>query len=219
MATWSASTTEVSQWGAPPTVAPAAAIFLHGRARSPQDVLALAARISLPSLACLAPAAPEGSWYPQSFLAPRAQNQPWLDRALARVEALVGALGRLGHAPERLALVGFSQGACLAAEYVLRHPRRWGALIAFTGGLIGPPGLRWPAGGDLVGTPVLLATADPDAWVPVSRVRETAEVFRAMGATVDERVYPGLEHAVNDEEIEAARALLAPLVTVPAASR
>ena len=109
---------------------------------------------------------------------------------------------------ERQALMGFSQGACLASEYVWRHPGRWGALIAFTGGLIGPPGTTWEARGDLLGTPVLLTTSDVDAWVPLDRVKQTATVFRAMGAAVDERVYPGMDHVVSDDEIALARPLL-----------
>ncbi len=174
-------------------------------------MLELASRIALPALACVAPAAPANTWYPEGFMAPLEKNQPHLDEALARVDSLVLALAAIGHAPENIAFVGFSQGACLACEYVFRHPRRYGALVALTGGLIGPAGELKPPAGDLNGTPVLLATADPDAWVPVARVRETAEVFRRMNARVDERVYPGLEHGVNDEEIAAARAVLMPL--------
>jgi phospholipase/carboxylesterase len=209
----------LGRWGAlAGPGAAAAAIFLHGRGRNPDDVLELAARIGLPALACVAPAAPQNTWYPDGFMAPLEKNQPHLENALGRVDALVRALMAVGHAPERIAFVGFSQGGCLACEYVFQNPRRWGALVAFTGGLIGAPGELRPPAGDLNGTPVLLATADPDAWVPVGRVRETAEAFRRMNARVDERIYPGLEHAVNDDEMAAARALLMPL-SVSAASR
>ena len=190
----------------------AVALFLHGRGRNPADVLTLAERLALPGLSCLAPAAPGGTWYPQSFLAPFAENQPHLDHALARVASWVAEFEARGYPPERVALVGFSQGACLASEFVRRHPRRWGALVAFTGGVIGPDAQNWTPSGHLGGTPVLLASADPDAWVPPERVRQTAVLFRAMGGSVDERIYPGLEHAVNEDEIDAARALLAPLL-------
>jgi len=147
------------------------------------------------------------------------RNQPHLDRALARLDALVVALGEKGHPPERIAWVGFSQGACLACEYVLRHPRRWGALVAFTGGVIGPAGMPLAPTGDLAGTPVLLATADPDPWVPLNRVSETATLFRAMNGVVAEQVYPGLGHEVSDDEIRAARALLSPWLTGAGAAR
>jgi phospholipase/carboxylesterase len=152
-------------------------------------------------------------------MAPVERNQPHLDRALARLDALVAALGACGHPPARVAWVCFSQGACLACEYVLRHPQRWGAVVAFTGGVLGPAGARLAPTGDLGGTPVLLATADPDPWVPVGRVRETSELFRAMNAAVDERVYPGLGHEVSDEEIQAARALLSSRLTAAGGAR
>lgn len=197
--------------GAPLGEASAAAILLHGRNRSPEEMIDLAVRLDLPGFAYLAPAAPDASWYPVSFLAPVAENEPRLSRALEQVDGVVRALTRRGFARERLVLVGFSQGACLACEYLFRNPARWGALVAFTGGLIGPPGTAWAPSGYLGGTPVLLAGSDVDAWVPLERVTRSAEVFRTMGGAVEERVYPGREHVVCDDEILAARALLAPL--------
>jgi phospholipase/carboxylesterase len=198
--------------GPSPADAGATTLLLHGRGRTPAEMLALAERIALPEMSYAAVPAAGGSWYPQSFLAPVERNQPHLGWALGRIEAVVSELGARGLAEERIALLGFSQGACLAVEYVFRHPSRWGALIALTGGLIGPPGTAWERTGDVRRTPVLLATSDIDAWVPLERVKQTAEVFRAMGGAVDLRVYPGMEHIVNDDEIAAARDLLAPLV-------
>ena len=120
------------------------------------------------------------------------------------VDALIGA-----HEPERLVLGGFSQGACLAAEYALRHPRRFGGLLLYTGGAIGPPGTTWPVRGSFAGTPAYLGTADPDGTgVPVERVRETAELPRAQDAAVTLDVFPGMDHLVNDQEIAAGRELI-----------
>jgi len=195
------------------------AIFLHGRGRTPDDVLALADRLALPSLCALAPAAPGFTWYPESFLAPLEKNRPQLDVALSRIRRLVEALAERGVGPERVALVGFSQGACLATELVLGHPVKYGALLAFTGGFIGPPELRRDPRGDLDGMPALFTTGDPDSWVPVSRVRETGALFEAMGARVDVRIYPGREHGVNDDEIAAARVILSKWLSESAASR
>jgi phospholipase/carboxylesterase len=180
-------------------------ILLHGRGRDAADVLTLAHRMQLGTAAAvIAPDAPERTWYPQSFLAPFADNEPYLSEALATVDELV----RGAPDPSRLVLGGFSQGACLAAEYALRNPRRYGGLLLFTGGYIGPPGWFPARSGSFLGTPVFMGVADPDDWVPVWRVHETASVLGALGASVDMRVYAGMDHLVNDEEIALARELI-----------
>lgn len=194
----------VDRRGPDPADARAVCVLLHGRGRDTADVLSLAERIGDPDVAFLAPAARESTWYPQSFLAPLDANQPHLDSALATVGALLDTLGDLA----RVVLGGFSQGACLAAEYALRHPRRYGGLLLYTGGAIGPPGTAWPDRGSFAGTPAYLGTADPDDWVPVERVRETAALLKAQDARVTLQVFPGMDHLVNDEEIAAGRALL-----------
>jgi predicted esterase len=189
-----------------PDVAEARAVvmLLHGRGRDARDVLELADRIGLDDVAYLAPEAEGRTWYPQSFIAPLADNEPWLTRALDAV----GALARSVADPARLVLGGFSQGACLAAEYALRDPRRYGGLLLYTGGFIGPPGSAPARTGDFAGTPAFLGTSHPDAWVPLERVRETAESLQALGADVTTRVYEGMDHLVNDEEIAAGRELI-----------
>jgi phospholipase/carboxylesterase len=195
--------------------AAAVALLLHGRGGSADDMLALARRLELPGMAYLALPAPGGTWYPERFLAPLARNQPHLDRALARIERTVCALEARGRPRARIALVGFSQGACLACTYLFRHPARWGALAALTGGLIGPPETTFPISGSFAGTPALFATADPDAWVPVERVRQTVDLYRAMQAEVDLRVYLGAEHLVTDDAVRATQELLARLLDPP----
>jgi predicted esterase len=194
----------VARLGPDPAAARAVCVLLHGRGRDAADVLSLAERIGLPDVAFLAPAARDNTWYPLSFLAPLEQNEPHLSSALATVGALLGALGDL----ERVVLGGFSQGACLAAEYALRHPRRYGGLLLYTGGAIGPPGTEWPARGSFAGTPAYLGTSDPDAWVPAERVRETAALLRAQDAQVAAELFPGQDHLVNDAEIAAGRELI-----------
>jgi phospholipase/carboxylesterase len=193
----------VARRGPEPEAARAVVILLHGRGRDPEDVLSLADRIGDPDVAFLAPAAEGNTWYPQSFLAPLPENEPYLSSALGVVDALVHGVDA-----ERLVLGGFSQGACLAAEYALRHPRRYGGLLLYTGGAIGPPGTTWPARGSFAGTPAYLGTADPDDWVPVERVRETAALLRAQDAEVALDVFGGMDHLVNDQEIAAGRALI-----------
>jgi phospholipase/carboxylesterase len=191
----------------------AATVLLHGRNRDPNDMLDLAERVALPGMPFVAIPAHAGTWYPESFLAPLARNEPHLGWALARVESVVCELEREGAARGRIAIVGFSQGACLACEYVFRTPTRWGAVAALTGGLIGPPETEWVPTGALAGTPLLLATSDVDAWVPLDRVAATEKVFRSMGGAVDFRVFAGREHLVSDDEVVLTRALLAPLLS------
>ena len=194
--------------GAPLASCRAAAILVHGRGRGPEEMLGLAARLELPEVAYLAPAAAGASWYPQSFLAPREQNEPLLSHALAAYDAIVRDVLASGVPRERLVLLGFSQGACLTAEYALGRPARYGGLVLFTGGLIGPPGTAWAAEGTFAGAPVLIGGSSADAFVPEWRMRESAAVFRAMGAAVQEQIYAGADHIVSDGELAAARVIV-----------
>jgi predicted esterase len=194
--------------GPQPQRADATLVLLHGRGAAADDMIALHRALGLPNVAALAPQAAGYTWYPQSFLAPLQANQPYLDSALRRVDSIVTDLLSRGIAGERIAMLGFSQGACLTCEYVARHPRRYGAVIAFTGGLIGPPATPRDYRGSLQGTPVFLGTSDPDPHVPFERVEETADVLTRMGASVDLRRYPGMPHTINQEELDAARALV-----------
>ena len=201
--------------GAPVASARAVVVLLHGRNAAPQNILEIVPRLACRDVAYLAPAAPGRTWYPQSFMAETPQNEPSLSASLRVVPTLVAALNDAGTPSARIVLMGFSQGACLAAESAVRHPARYGAVVAFTGGLIGPPGASWDYGGSFDGTPVLLACSDVDAHVPASRVHESAVVFRRMGAEVTECLYPGLGHVINDDEMARARRLIEG-VTVPA---
>jgi predicted esterase len=158
--------------------------------------------------AAIAPQAHANSWYPQSFLAPLHANQPFLDSALSVLESIVADLLAQEIPSQRIAILGFSQGACLSAEFVARHPRHYGAVIAFTGGLIGPPGTPRNYAGSLASTPVFLGCGDPDPHVPFERVVETQQVLQSMGAAVELRRYPGMPHTINQDELEEARRLL-----------
>jgi phospholipase/carboxylesterase len=197
--------------------APAALILLHGRGASARDILALGEAIAPPTWALVAPQAAGHTWYPNSFLAPRAHNEPYLSSALTRVgEVLAGVLAT-GLSAERVAIAGFSQGACLSSEFVGRHPRRYRALLAFTGGLIGPLGEPITLSGELAGTPVLLSSGDPDSHVPWQRVEQSAQLLTGIGAHVSLRRYPGRPHTVSQADIDEARALLASTDTPPTA--
>ena len=199
--------------GPPPAAARLGAILIHGRGASAEDILGLAHELAIPDISYLAPQADGHTWYPYSFLSPIAQNEPGLSSALLVIEGLVAHLGQHGLPPERVVLMGFSQGACLTLEFAARHARRYAAIAAFSGGVIGPPGTVRDYAGAFAGTPAFLGCSDIDAHIPVERVRESAEIFRGMGATVDERIYPGMGHTINQAEIDAVRQLLAPPVT------
>jgi len=199
----------VLQSGAPLETADLAMVLLHGRGGSAEDILQLGSALHLPNVAYVAPQAAGHTWYPLSFLAPRNANEPYLSSALVKIESLVHNLEQSGLGRERIVVAGFSQGACLATEFVASHPARYGALIAFTGGLIGPPGsLQTSPSGELKGTPALLCSGDPDPHVPWARVEESAAILSAMGAAVTTKRYPGRPHTVTQEELELARNLL-----------
>lgn len=202
-------TQPVAHAGQPLDQAQAALILLHGRGASAADIMLLAEELASPAYAYLAPQAANNTWYPYTFLAPMQQNEPWLSSALARVGEVVAMVEAAGIAAERIVLGGFSQGACLASEFMARNARRYGGLLAFSGGLIGPPGAPRTYAGSLDGTPVFLGCSDVDAHIPKARVEETATVLENMGAQVTMRLYPGMGHTINTDEITYARALLA----------
>ncbi|HVT88326.1 MAG TPA: dienelactone hydrolase family protein [Tepidisphaeraceae bacterium] len=183
-------------------------LLIHGRGASPEDMIELYEELNVPHCAALAPEAAGRTWYPHSFLAPLEANQPYLDSALNRIESIVAELLSRNIPSSRIALLGFSQGACLTLEFAARHPRVYGAVIGFTGGLIGPAGTDRDYPGSLAGTPVFLGAGDPDPHVPFERVLETEQTFKKMGAAVELRRYPGLPHTINRDEFDAARALI-----------
>jgi predicted esterase len=190
-----------------------AAVLIHGRGADAASILRLAEAIDAPDCAWLAPQAAHNTWYPQRFIAPFADNEPYLSSALNRIDTLVEQIRTAGIPDERIALIGFSQGACLATEYAARNARRWGLIGGLSGGLIGPPGTVFEYPGSLDGTPVLLGCSDVDPHIPVERVHETRNALQALGAAVDERIYPGMGHSVNDEEITWLRESLRQLAT------
>jgi predicted esterase len=198
--------------GAPLGSAPVV-ILVHGRGAGPKNILDLAARFERPGFTYLAPAAAGNTWYPFSFMAEIEKNEPGLSSALDVLARLVDEAIAAGVTSERIVLAGFSQGACLTSEFAARHARRYGGVLVFTGGLVGPEGTARDYAGSFAGTPVFLGCSDIDGHVPKTRVDETAAVFTRMGAQVDERIYPGMAHIVNDDEIAAAQALLDALAT------
>jgi predicted esterase len=183
-------------------------ILVHGRGASASEILSLAGEMYYPELAYLAPQAAGHTWYPNSFLAPLAENEPWLSSALKKIKGIVDSLVSSGIPRRKIVVAGFSQGACLSTEFVARHADQYGGLIAFTGGLIGPPGTHFHYPGSLKGMKAFLGSGDPDPHVPWQRVEASAEVLSGMGANVTSRRYPGMPHTIIDAEIESARPII-----------
>jgi predicted esterase len=193
--------------GAPLGTAPVV-IMVHGRNAAPANILDLGRRFERPNFTYLAPAAAGRTWYPFSFMAPLADNEPGVSSGLAVLQGLVERVEASGIVRSRIVLAGFSQGACLVSEFALRHASRFGGVLVFSGGAIGPAGTVRDISGTFEGAPVFLGCSDQDAHVPEQRVRETADLFTRHGASVTLRIYPGMGHLVNDDEIAFARNLL-----------
>ena len=194
--------------GPTPSAARVTMIMIHGRGASAEDMLGLAGELETADVAFLAPQAAGRTWYPYTFLSPVEDNEPGITSALNVIARLVDGLVAQQIPHSRIAIFGFSQGACLSLEFAARHPRRYRAIVGLSGGLIGPPGTPRDYPGSLDGSPVFLGCSDIDAHIPLARVGETADVFRRMGAAVDERIYPRMAHTVNDDEITALKSLL-----------
>jgi phospholipase/carboxylesterase len=181
-----------------------AIIMVHGRGANAESIISLSSRLELKDTTVFAPRATHQSWYPYSFLAPAEENQPALDSALELLNGLVQELLEQGLGAEDIYFLGFSQGACLSLEYVSRHGKRYGGVIAFTGGLIGEELVAANYLGDFGGTPFLITTGDPDPHVPVARVEDTVNILRNMNGNVMLKIYPGRPHSILPEELELA---------------
>ncbi|MBS0253060.1 MAG: alpha/beta hydrolase [Proteobacteria bacterium] len=201
-------TTNVIRAGAPLGAARAAMILVHGRGASAEGMLGFVDAFEADDIAYVAPQARSGSWYPQSFMAPIAQNEPHLSNALKTLSDVVADVERQGVPPEKMVLLGFSQGACLALEFAARNARRFGGVVGLSGGLIGPEGTPRTYAGSLAATPVFLGCSDVDFHIPLKRVNESAEVLKTLGGTVTEIIYPGMGHTIVQDEVEHVKKIL-----------
>ena len=202
----------VKHAGAPLRVADAAVVLLHGRGATAESILELADEFHVHGVAAIAPQAQYNRWYPQSFMAPLDANEPELSSALAAVDDVLDTVVEAGIPRERIVLLGFSQGACLATEYVARNPRRYGGLVALSGGLIGPQGMDFEHTGSRAETPAFFGCSDVDPHIPKERVEESAAVFERLDGDVTTRLYEGMAHTINGDEVAWVEALLTRLV-------
>ena len=194
--------------GEPLATARAAMILVHGRGASAADIMTLGAELMHPGVAYFAPQAAGNAWYPNPFTSPIESNEPYLSSALEVVGSLLATIEKSVPA-DRIILLGFSQGACLTLEFAARHARRYGAVVGLSGGLIGPDGAPRDYPGSFDGMPAFMGCSDVDPHIRKDRVIEAAEMYRRMGAKVTAKLYPGMGHTVNEDEIKAVLEIVA----------
>lgn len=195
--------------GVAPGRARGALILTHGRGATAESILSLGDALGAADFAVYAPQASGNTWYPYSFLSPIEMNEPGITSGIQVLADVVASIEGEGIPADRIVLAGFSQGACLTLEFSARNARRYGAVAAFSGGLIGPDGTPRNYTGSLDGTPVFIGCSDVDGHIPLERVHHSADVLKSLGATLDARIYPGMGHTINDDEVQAVRALVA----------
>ncbi len=183
-------------------------VMVHGRGATAEDIISLAAHLNVEEFSLLAPQATTNAWYPYSFIAPSSRNEPWLTSALDLLKSIVAEIESKGIKTDNIYFLGFSQGACLVLEFLARNAKRYGGAIAFTGGLIGEEMAEDKYVGDFSAMPIFIGTSDPDSHVPLPRVHESVDILRNMSADVRLKVYPGMGHTINEEELVEARTVL-----------
>ena len=183
-------------------------VMVHGRGATAHNIMSLADHLSVENFTLVAPQAPNHTWYPYSFLAPQSQNQPSLGKALEQLDDILKMAEKAGVENEKIFFLGFSQGACLALEYATRNAKKYGGIIAFTGGLIGDKIIAENYHGNFNGTKIYIGSSDPDPHVPIYRVQETETILKQMGAEVDVDIFPGMGHTIVQEEIDKAIRIL-----------
>lgn len=198
----------VIHYGALLNEAIAVMIMIHGRGASAHDILSLAYEIALPDIAYIAPQAKGNTWYPYSFLSPINQNEPGLSFGLSVIDSIVEMLLDKGFSSEQIYLLGFSQGACLSLEYAARNTRKYGGVFGLSGGLIGEALDQNSYSGNLYGAEVFLGCSDVDPHIPLQRVNETETIYKELNAKVTKRIYNGMPHTVNQDEIEFIKAII-----------
>jgi phospholipase/carboxylesterase len=185
-----------------------ALIMIHGRGATAEDILSLADYLAVDDYALIAPQATNNTWYPFSFLALPQQNEPWLSSALSLLNEIVKDLNNENITTDHIYFIGFSQGACLTLEFVTRNAKRYGGVVAFTGGLIGNKIYPENYKGDFENTSVFIGSSNPDPHIPVQRVKASADIMQSMHAKVTTKVYDNMGHTINEDEIQNANRLI-----------
>lgn len=191
-------------------------ILLHGRGATAQSMVGLAQALYVQGTRFLMPQAFQNRWYPKTAFGPVEPNEPDLSSALQVIGDLITELQASGVSQEQIVLGGFSQGACLAAEYLTRNPARLGGLFIFSGALIGPPGESRQTNEGLEGMPIFIGGSDNDPWVRKDLFHEAERILRIQGAEVFLIIYPGMGHTVNEDEIQRVKSMISGVKGLPA---
>ncbi|WP_273837192.1 dienelactone hydrolase family protein [Halococcus sp. PRR34] len=198
--------------GAPFDVAEAALVLVHGRGATAQSIVQMADEFHQDGVAYLAPQAARNTWYPNAFTAPVESNEPGRMSGLQAIDDAVSTANEAGIPTDRVMVLGFSQGACLASEFVARNPMRYGGLAVLSGALIGDIVDQDDYDGDLEGMSVFLGCSDVDPHIPENRVHESAAIFEQLNGDVTKRLYEGMGHGINQDEIDQVSTMVAGLV-------
>lgn len=196
--------------GAPARGADVALVVLHGRGATGQGAINLFEPLYRHGVTVLAPEAYRGRWFPRSPTAPLAANEPWLSSSVDRVETCLERVRRIGIPPEKTVVVGFSQGACVAAAWAVHHPRRYGAVGVLSGVLPGSVEdvQGWPepkhqhsegAVSSLENTLMYVGCGADDPHLSLEDVEATAAALEALGGAVDLEITHETGHAVSEE--------------------
>lgn len=188
--------------GVPLDQAKKVAIMIHGRGASAESIVSLRAYLDLDDFALLAPEAIGGTWYPYSFMAPDEANAKALKKAIGQLKELIANLYSLGFKSEQIYFIGFSQGACLSLDFAARNAKKYGGVVAFTGGLIGEEIKKANYTGDFEGTQVFIGSSYKDMHVPLSRIEESVKVLEEMGAKVSPMIFQDQQHTIRQDETE-----------------
>ncbi|RMG74208.1 MAG: phospholipase [Chloroflexi bacterium] len=189
-----------------------AMVIMHGRGGTNHQALALSDYLNVPGFAFLAPQAANHSWYPHRFIAPRKSNEPYLSSALNALHDVIKHIEAQGIPTSKIMLLGFSQGACLCGEYAARHPKRYGGVMILSGGLIGTDDELTGYKGSLDNTPIFLGCSDVDEHIPEKRVHQSAEILKKLDGNVETRIYPGMGHTINNEELNVVKSIMEQVV-------
>jgi predicted esterase len=198
---------EVDFAGAELAGAKGALLLVHGRDGSSREILGFARHLDPEGWAFVAPSASGREWFPGDFQSEIAENEPWLGSALSALRAILDELRKRG-AP-RLAILGFSQGACLSLELAARNPGLVEAVFGLSGALIGPPEVMRSAPSLVYPLFVYLGSHEEDPYIPAQAVQESAAYFSRLGARTVLRMHPGPSHSVRPQDIAAVQDFLA----------
>jgi len=188
--------------------AESAMILVHGRGATAESAISLTDQFDSDKYIYASPQAYGNSWYPRSFLSPVNENEPDLSSALNLIDKIIKDFNKHGIPDSEIILMGFSQGACLILEFAARNAKPYKAVIGLSGGLIGERIVRERYSGSFENHTVFLGCSDIDPNIPLERVNVTGEIILELGASLVKRIYSGMGHIINRDEIDFIKSIM-----------